>query len=211
MSDIKFKFSKEKQRDLNVGKKIDPQEDNKRKIGRHIRGLLVNLSMTDIRRMQYPSAVQLGAPQLKDVHNNIIVPSDPDYWTKKPIKIILIVSELNPFPLDRWDEYDLDDYITNTFGKYILSESITKEDEQIIEQMLFRHEGMLQSADDTKLHSIPNNSFNVRPTIINEQEIDHMNEIYRIIGYKINKNDAIMRTPKTINTPTKLTFEVGEF
>lgn len=211
MSDIKFKFSKEKQRDLNVGKKIDKLEDNKRKIGRHQRNMVVNLSQSELRTITYPSALQVTIYALKDIYGNTIMPSDPLYWTKKPNRISLQVSELNPFPLSRADEYDLDDWITEIFGRYIISENVTEKDEPGIKQNLFRHEGMLQANEDTRLNSVNNNSFNVRAQTVNEQEIDHMNEIYRIIGYKINKNDAIMRTQKTINTPSKLFFEVGEF
>lgn len=211
MGEIHFRFSNEKQRQLNLGKKVDKQENIQRHNGRHQRTVKINVNMRQIRRISYPDAVEVCAHALKDVYGNVIVPSNPEYWTKKPITVTFICSEVNPFPLARANEYDLDDWIHETFDNLVTDWNVTEKEEPAMKQILFTHRGALQANEETRLGNVNKNAFNVSLKEVNEHEIDVMNEKLSILGYKLNKNDAILRSQRTINTPSKLSFEVGDF
>lgn len=211
MTDIKFKFSNEKQRHLNIGQSIDPVEDNIRRKGRHIRHLKVNMSKAELRKLYWPDGIIYATYALKDVHGQPILPHSPAYLTHRPVIVTLMCSEHHPFPLSRYTIQDLDTFITNTFGGKIITENITSKEESGIDEHLFTHTGMLEQNADTDLDSINKHAFNVRPAFVYDHELDYLNKKLEILGYKVKKSDALMVTDKTLTKPRKLIYELGDF
>lgn len=214
MTDIKFNFSSEKQRKLNVGKKIDPAEHNKRKMGRHNRTMKVNMTISQLRSVHLPEGIAMQTYALRDVYGDIIPPSTPEYFMTKPVVITLISSEVHPFPLARYNEYDLDAYVTETFGPYILSENVTKSECPELDEessLLFRHEGLLQMNEVTGQDSLNKKAFNVRTYEVQERDLDELNDKYQVLGLSLKKDTALLKTEKTINNPQKYVFEFGEW
>lgn len=211
MGEIKFKFSKPEQRRVNVGGSINPIEDNIRRMGRHFRHFRVNLTKLDLRKIRYPDGIEYATYPLKDEHGNIIPRMDPRYFKIKPINMSLFCSENRPFVLARWTAWELDNIITNLFGKYIVREYITEKEEAGIKDLLLTHTGILEESDSTENHHAVKNAFNVRAVPLYESEIEERNKKLEIMGYKIRKNNAIAKTEKTINHPVKYYFEGAEF
>ena len=75
--------------------------------------------------MTFSSAVLINIYPVYDDFGNTIPPNDPRFLTTKPIRISIQSSERHPFPLSRFDKWELDNYITEIFGKYIVSEFST--------------------------------------------------------------------------------------
>lgn len=211
MTDLKFKFSNEKNRQINRGGSIDPIEDNIRKMGRHFRHIKVNLTKADLRKIKYPSGIEYATYSLKDERNKIIGRNDPRYFKIKPINMSLFCSENHPFILCRYTAWELDKFLTDIFGKYIVRENITEKEEPGIKDLLFTHSGLIEAADNTDNQHVTKNMFNVRPVVIYEKEIEELNKKLEIMGYKVNKNNAIMTSNKTINSPMKYYFEGADF
>lgn len=211
MSDIKFKFSNEQNRKINRGGMIDPIEDNIRRMGRHFRHFRVNLTKSDIRRIRYPEGIEYATYMLKDVYGDPILTTDPRYTKIKPINMSLFCSENHPSILARYTAWELDNFLTTTFGKYIVKENITEREEPGIKDLLFTHSGLIEEADNTENPHVVKHAFNVRPVALYEQDIDEMNRRLEIMGYKFKKENAIMTSNKTINSPKKFYFEGADF
>jgi len=211
MSDIKFKFSNEKQRKINRGGTVDPIEDNIRRMGRHYRHFRVNLTKADIRKVRYPEGIEYATYPLRDEHNEYILPHDPRYFKIKPINMTLFCSENHPYILSRFSAWELDNFLTSIFGKYIVRENITVKEEPGIKDLLFTHSGLIEEADLTVNPHAVKHAFNVRPIALYEQDIEEMNRKLEIMGYKVKKENAIMTSQKTINSPKKFYFEGADF
>jgi hypothetical protein len=211
MSDIKFKFSNDKQRKINRGGTIDPIEDNIRRMGRHFRHFRVNLTKAQVNKIRYPEGIDYATYALYDVHGYNIPPMDPRYNTTKPINMTLFCSENHPYVLARYSAWELDNFLTNTFGKYIVNENITEKDEPGIKDLLFTHSGLIEEGDVTENPHAVKHAFNVRPIALYEHDIDEMNRRLEIMGYKFKKENAIMMSSKTINSPKKFYFEGADF
>lgn len=211
MSDIKFKFSNEKQRKINRGGTINPIEDNIRRMGRHFRHIRVNLTKADLRKIRYPEGIEYATYSLKDEHDEIISVNDSRYFKIQPINMSLFCSENHPYVLARYSAWELDQFLTNTFGKYIVRENITEKEEPGIKDLLFTHSGLIEAADNTDNQHGVKQGFNVHTVAIYEKELEELNKKLEIMGYEVNKNNAIMTSNKTINSPVKYYFEAADF
>ena len=214
MSDIKFKFSDDKQRELNIGKEIDPVQQKRRKVGRHYRTLKVHIDNKQFRRLlkDKPEGIQIYVFPVRDAHGNNIPPSEPEWWTTKGLAMVLFCSENNPLPWCRYNEYDLDEIITELFADYRITEENLKESEYPgIEDLIFTHLTVLETNTATGKDELNKHTFNVTTQEVKESDIDYINEKYKLFGYKLNKKDALkMADNKTINTERKFIYEVGE-
>ena len=104
--------------------------------------------------MTFPSAIVINIYPVYDDFGNPIGETDPRYLITKPIRVTIQSSERHPFPLSRFNKYDLDNYITETFGKYIISEfsanKATHDDHfKGLEDLFFGHATLLQSNEVT--------------------------------------------------------------
>jgi hypothetical protein len=216
-SRIKFHFAtKERQRKLNFGKKIDPEQQAERFKGRYQRNLVLNLTKGDLQKMTFPSAILLSVYPVYDAFGNIIPPNDPRFYTTKPVRVSVQSSERHPFPLSRFDKWELDNYITETFGKYIKEEfSVNKaaHDERFkgLEDLFFSHNVLLQSNEATGKDELNKNAFNVYGAKVFDHELNYLNKKLEIIGSKpVKHSEALLRTEKTIEKPAYDVFELGE-
>ena len=76
-SKVKFHFAtKERQRKLNFGKKIDPEQQAERSLGRNQRNLVLNLSKGDMHKMTFPSAIVINIYPVYDDFGNPIGETD---------------------------------------------------------------------------------------------------------------------------------------
>ena len=202
----------ENQRKLNFGKSVDQDEHKKRFIGRHIKHLKVNLTPPQVIYMHLPPGIIPIVYEIKDVYGNIIPPHTKQWKKHKPIIISLVCSEVHPDPLCRYDMNSLDSIITEYFGKYIVSEKVDEREQKGINEVLFRHEGFLQHAENTDNEKPLKHAFNVRNTFIYQHELDALNERLKIIGHKeVSHKDALKLGEKNINNSQKIYFEFGEF
>lgn len=211
MADIKFKFSKESQRKINMGKSIDPQEANQRKQGRHVRNVRIDLPMGFLKNQNLPQGINMIRYAIHDIHGYNIPPFTKQYNNHKPVNCTFICSEIHPYPLSRWNEHELDAWLEKTYGKKITKWNLTEKEEPGIGQVMFRHEGMMEENLATGQDSINKNMFNVREKFMYEHEINWHNNRLEIMGYKLKKTDALKSTEKTINRPKKYYFEYGDF
>lgn len=216
-SKIKFHYAtKERQRKLNFGKQIDPEQQAERFQGRYKRNLVLNLSKGDLRNMTFSSAILINSYPVYDDFGNIIKPNDPEYLTRKPITVTIQSSERHPFPLSRFNNEDLDQYITEKFGKYIISEpsiSKVKHDDHFkgLEDLFFSHSVLLQNNEVTGKDELNKRAFNVYGAKVFDHELNYLNKYLEILGCKkIKTNDALFRTESTIETVPYNIFEIGE-
>jgi hypothetical protein len=206
-SKIKFKYAtKERQRKLNVGQSIDPEQSS----------FTINMSREELYKIIFPSAVIVNIFPSLDEHNNNIPANDPRYLTIKPISVTIQVSNRHPFPLSRFTNSDLQDYITNTFGKYILSEinpNKATHDEHFkgLQDVAFSHNVLLENNEMTGRDDLNKRAFNVYGARVYDWELNYINKKLEILGHKpIKKEQALFRTEKNINTIPYNIFELGE-
>ena len=216
MSDIKFKFSNEKQRELNIGKEIDPTEEARRKVGKHSRSLKVWINNIEFRQIMdnKPQGVLVQVYPVLDANRQIIPPSEPEWWTTKPLSMVLLVSENHPLPWCQYNEYDLDEIITELFDGYnITEENLSEKEYPEVNTKFFSHTTVLENNTAIGQDNVNKFAFNVEARPIRESDIDYINEKYALYGYKIKKKDALMtnQNTKTINNERKFTFEVGDY
>jgi hypothetical protein len=216
-SKVKFHFAtKERQRKLNFGKKIDPEQQAERYQQRYQRSLVLNMTKQEIHTMVFPSSILINVYPTYDDFGNLIPPADPRYLITKPIRITIQVSNRHPFPLSRFDKYDLDHFVTETFGKFIISEfSETKaeHDEHFkgIKDLFFGHSNLLQANEATGRDDLNKKAFNVYGAKVFDHELNYLNKRLAILGLKpLKHNDALLRTEKTIEKPAYDIFELGE-
>jgi hypothetical protein len=216
-SKIKFHFAtKERQLKLNFGKKVDPEQQAERFKGRYQRNLVLNLTKGQLQNMTFSSAIVLNVYPVYDDFGKIIPPGDPRFLNTKPIRVTIQTSEHHPFPLSRFDKWELDNYITDTFGKFIISEFSSNKathDEHFkgLEDIAFSHSTILQNNEATGKDDLNKNAFNVYGAKIFDHELNYLNKKLEMIGAKpIKHNDALYRTEKTIEKPAYDIFELGE-
>ena len=214
---IKFHFAtKERQRKLNFGKSVDPEQQEERSRGRYQRTLVLNISKGELYKMTFSSAILINTYPVYDDFGDLIPPNDPRYLVTKPIRITIQSSERHPFPLSRFNKSDLDAYVTEKFGKYIISEISTNKathDKHFkgIEDLFFSHATILQNNENTGNDHLNKRAFNVYGAKVFDHELNYLNKKLEILGYKpIKQNDALLRTEKTIETPSFSIFEFGE-
>ncbi len=216
-SKIPFHYAtKERQRKLNVGKSQDPEETRERKEERSVRGLVLNMTKAQLHNMTFPPALIINVFPTKDDRGNIIPDTDPRYLHTKPISISIQVSNRHPFPLARFTNSDLQDYITNSFGKYIISEFNTNKgahDERFkgLQDVAFSHSVLLESNEMTGRDDLNKRAFNVYGAKVYDWELNYINKRLEILGHKpIKKERALFRTEKNINTIPYNVFELGD-
>lgn len=213
MTNINFKFSSEKQRNINIGREVDPKEARLREIGRHSRSMKINLNWNQLRTLNYdlPQGVNVNVLPLKDEYGHFIGPDDKAYWTTKPLTIKLTCSDTNPDYLARYDEYDLQFLITEIFGKWIVEENISEKEVPEIKSKTLIQSGLLQTNEATGQDFKNKYAFNVIAEPIREVDLDNLNERLTIMGFKIKKSDALMMGEHNINTPKTFYYEVGDY
>jgi hypothetical protein len=216
-SKVPFKYArKERQLKLNFGKSIDPEQSQERDSERSQRSLVLNLSRSDLYKITFPSAVVVNIYPSLDEYGNTILANDPRYFTIKPVSVTLQVSNRHPFPLSRFTNSDLQDYITNTFGKYILREvhpSKASHDEHFkgLQDVAFTHNVLLEGNEMTGRDDLNKRAFNVYGARVYDHELNYINKKLEILGFKpIKKENALFRTEKNINTVPYNIFELGE-
>ena len=211
MTEKHFKFSNEKQRNLNFGKKVDPTEALQRSEGRHKRHLKIDLPMGFLRTQKLPQGINMIRYAVKDIYGTIIPPFTKEYDNYRPVICTFICSEIHPYPLARWTEPELDAWLEKTYGRRIKDWNVTEKEEPGIGQVLFRHEGLMEENLSTGQDNVNKNMFNVREKFVYEHEINWLNERLNIMGFKIKKTDALRTTEKTINRPRKYFYEYGDY
>lgn len=211
MSDIKFKFSNDKQRNQNFGHKVDPDEALQRSEGRHKRNLKIDLPMGFLRTQKLPQGINMIRYAVKDIYGRIIPPFTKEYDNHKPVICTFICSDNHPYPLARWNEHELDAWLEKTYGSKIKDWNVKEKEEPGIGQVLFRQEGLMEENLVTGQDNINKNMFNVREKFMYEHELNWLNERLEIMGYKLKKSDALRSTEKTINKPRKYFYEYGDF
>lgn len=214
---IPFKYArKERQIKLNVGKRIDPEHARERREERGIRGFVLNLTRAELFSFTFPSAVVVNVFPTVDEHNVPIPTNDPRFMTTRPTRVTFTVSNRHPFPLSRFTNSDLQDYITNTFGKYIISElhpNKQKHDEHFkgLEDVAFTHNVLLENNELTGRDDLNKRAFNVYGARVYDWELNYLNKKLEILGHKpIKKENALFRTQSNINNPAYNIFELGE-
>ena len=219
LNDSKIKFiyaRKERQLKLNFGKSPDPEQTQERKEERYTRTLVLNLTKNQLHNMSFSNAIIINVYPTYDDLGNIIYPNDRRYLHTKPTRITIQASNRHPFPLSRYTNSDLDAYVTEMFGKYIISEahpSKVTHDEHFkgIEDTFFNHSTLLESNEVTGRDDLNKRAFNVYGAKVYDHELNYINKKLEILGYKpIKKERALMRTEKTINTNSYNIFELGE-
>lgn len=220
MSDIKFKFSKDKQREYNNTGKIRQENIPVRKDGRHQFNVTIDLTMKYLTDFSPPEGIDMVRYAVRDpITKQPIPPFTKAYYDFHPVNCTFITSEVHPVPFERFTEMDLYNWLNETFGKYITNWNLTTEEEPGLatfafgDTMLFKHEGMMEINEITDQKQVNDKMFNVRQKPILNHEIDWLNERLEILGYKskLKKSDALMSSQKTINSPQAHYFEYGDF
>lgn len=218
MTDIKFKFSSDSQRENNNGGIPIESQQNQRKQGRHQFDVTIDMTMGYLKAFSPPEGINFVRYAVRDpITKEIIPPFTKEYNNFKPVNCTFVASEVDPIPWSRFTEMDLYNWLVKEFGKHITNWKLTPKEEpglnnfSLGNQIYFRHEGMMETNEVTGQDSINKNMFNVRAKPIFEHEMDWLNERLEIMGYKMKKSDALMATEKTINKPKTLFYEFGDF
>lgn len=214
---IKFHYAtKERQRKLNFGKRPDPEETNERQQERYQRTLVLNITKNQLHNMTFPSSMIIHVYPTYDSMGNLIPRNDPKYLHTRPTRITISVSNRHPFPLSRYTNADLDAYVTETFGKYILSEahpSKVQHDEHFkgVDQVFFNHSTFLEENEVTGRDDLNKRAFNVYGARVYDHELNYINKKLEILGFKpFKKERALFRTQGTIEKTPYNIFELGE-
>lgn len=208
--------TKERQRKLNFGQKPDPEQTNEREQERSKRGLVLNMTKAQLHNMTFASSIVINVFPTLDEHDNIIPRNDPRYLHTTPTRIIIQVSNRHPFPLSRFSNADLQQYITEKFGKYIISEfnpNKKEHDERFkgLEDAAFLHSVLLEENEITGRDDLNKRAFNVYGAKVFDYELDNLNKKLEILGFKpIKKERALFRSESNINNVPFNVFELGE-
>lgn len=214
---IPFHYAtKERQRKLNFGKSVDPEQAKERNEERSQRSLVLNMTKGELHKITFPSAVIVNVYPTLDEYGNNIPRNDPRYLHTKPTRITIQVSNRHPFPLSRYTNGDLQDFITNVFGKYIIAElNVNKADHDEhfkgLQDVAFNHSVLLEENEVTGRDDLNKRAFNVYGAKVFDHELNYLNKKLEILGFKpLKKERALFRTEKNINTVPFNVFELGE-
>ena len=214
---VKFHYAtKERQRKLNFGKAPDPEQTQERNRERYQRTLVLNMTKDQLHKMTFSSAIIIHVYPTYDGMGNLIPRNDPRYLHTAPTRITISVSNRHPFPLSRYTNADLDQYVTEKFGKYIISEahpSKVTHDEHFkgVDQVFFNHSTFLEENEITGRDDLNKRAFNVYGARVYDHELNYINKKLGILGFKQFKTQrALFRSEKTINTNPYNIFELGE-
>ena len=214
---IKFKYAtKERQTKLNIGKSIDPEQQKERTEERSQRTLVLNLTRNQVYNIVYPPGVIVNVYPTVDEHGINIPTNDPRFLHTRPTRVTFQVSNRHPFPLSRFSNSDLQDWITNTFGNVIISElhpnkATHEEHFQGLQDVAFSHNILLESNEATGRDDLNKRAFNVYGARVYDWELNYINKKLEILGHKpIKKERALHRTQSNINNPSYNVFELGE-
>lgn len=214
---VKFHYAtKERQRKLNVGKSPDPEQVKERDQERYRRTLVLNMTKAELHKMSFPSAVIVNVYPTIDAFGNIIPRNDPRYLHTKPTRVTLQASGRHPFPLSRFSNSDLDTFVTNAFGKYIIAEmnpnkAVHDEHFKGLEDIAFNHNVLLEENEVTGRDDLNKRAFNVFGAKVYDHELNYINKKLEILGFSpIKKERALLRTQGNINLTPYNIFELGE-
>lgn len=215
---IKFHFAtKERQRRLNFGKKIDPEQDQQRHKQVYSRMVKLNMTKREFFSLKIMAGFDVNLHPVVDSYSRFVFPTDPRYYDIKPITATFTVSEKSPGVLEQWNAQDLDHYLTTLLSKWIIGEinpnKITSKSKDWYgyKNILFQSLNFLVINEKLGMDNLNKNAFNVFAAKYFQHEINFMNRRLEIMGYpKIKESEALFKTEKTINKPSYYIYEYGE-